>query len=284
MYIGNRKIGSECPTYVIAEIGINHNGDIEIAKKLIQAAVWAGCDAVKFQKRTPNVLYDQIKLASRKESPWGQTYGAYAIGREFGEAEYDEIDKLCGKLGIDWFASCWDTKALAFMSRYSPPCYKIASACMTNDKLIFEHAMMGTPIIMSRGMCSLDDISGAIGWFGEVDVALLHCVSTYPTKPEHLNLNAIVTLKKKFPQCEIGYSGHEVGMSTTLGAVALGATITERHLTLDRTMWGSDQAASIEPYGMEKLVRYIRTFEKARGDGEIKVEDCEKNAIKRLRG
>jgi N-acetylneuraminate synthase len=282
--IDGRPVGDGYPTYIIAEIGINHNGDINIAKKLIDAAVLAGCDGVKFQKRTPELCVPPEQANVMRETPWGLiTYMEYRRRVEFGLEEFKKIDHYCKEKNITWFASCWDKGAIDFIEKFTPPCYKIASASLTDDDLLKQHRKYGRPLILSTGMADMPLIEHAVDVLGENDLIVLHCTSTYPCKVEELNLQGIKTLKDKFPNIPIGYSGHEVGLSTTLAAVCFGACVIERHITLDRAMWGSDQAASIEPQGFMRLVRDIRTVEAAMGDGRIKIYDSEEPIIKRLR-
>jgi N-acetylneuraminate synthase len=280
--IGNRLLGDGKPCFVVAEIGINHNGDVDLAKKLISAAMVAGCDAVKFQKRTVEVVYSAAELAKPRENPFGPTNGDLKRGLEFGLDAYREIDAFCRAQKILWFASCWDEGALDFMEQFKPPCYKIASASLTDDNLLRHHRKTGRPIIISTGMSSLEEIDHALEVLGKEDLIVLHCTSTYPSKPEELNLAAIPVLKERYG-VPVGYSGHEVGLQTTEAAVALGACCVERHITLDRAMWGSDQAASVEPQGMMRLVRDIRAIEQAMGDGQKRVYDSELPVRKKLR-
>ena len=281
--IGGRSVGDGYPVYIIAEIGINHNGDINIAKKLIDAAVLAGCDAVKFQKRTIEIVYTPEELAKPRENPFGPTNGDLKRGLEFGHDQYAALDKYCREKGITWFASCWDEGAVDFIEKFKPPCYKIASASLTDDNLLKYHRKFGKPLILSTGMADMPLIEHAVEVLGKDDLIILHCTSTYPCRVEELNLRGIITLREKFPEIPIGYSGHEVGLSTSLAAACLGACVIERHITLDRAMWGSDQAASIEPQGFMRLVRDIRTVEAAMGNGYIKIYDSEKPIISRLR-
>lgn len=281
--IGKKWAGDGYPCYVIAEIGINHNGSLDIAKRLIDVAVISGCDAVKFQKRTVNVVYTSEELAKPRENPFGLTNGDLKRGLEFDLAQYLDIDKYCNERGIDWFASCWDEGAVDFIEQFNPVCYKIASACLTDDNLLRHHRKHNRPIILSTGMADLALIKHAVETLGKDNLILLHCTSTYPSKPEELNLKGIITLKQKFPDIPVGYSGHEVGLATTYAAVALGACVIERHITLDRAMWGSDQAASVEPQGFMRMVRDIRSIESAMGDGVIKIYETEKPIIKKLR-
>jgi len=282
--IGGRPVGDGYPVYIIAEIGINHNGDINIAKKLIDAAVLAGCDGVKFQKRTPELCVPAEQSKVMRETPWGLiTYMEYRHRVEFGQEEYERIDRYCKEKNIAWFASCWDEGAVDFIENFGPPCYKIASASLTDDKLLKYHRKFGKPLILSTGMADMPLIEHAVEVLGKDDLIILHCTSTYPCRVEELNLRGIITLREKFPEIPIGYSGHEVGLSTSLAAACLGACVIERHITLDRAMWGSDQAASIEPQGFMRLVRDIRTVEAAMGNGYIKIYDSEKPIISRLR-
>lgn len=281
--IDGHPVGDGYPVYIIAEIGINHNGDLNIAKKLIDAAVLAGCNAVKFQKRTVEVVYTPEELATPRENPFGPTNGDLKRGLEFSHDQYATLDKYCRDKGIVWFASCWDEGSVDFIEKFNPPCYKIASACSTDDNLLKYHRKCGKPLMLSTGMADMTVIEHAIDVLGKDDLIVLHCTSTYPCKVEELNLSGIKTLKEKFPEIPIGFSGHEVGLSTTLAAACLGACVIERHITLDRAMWGSDQAASIEPQGFMRLVRDIKTVEAAMGDGYIKIYDSEVPIIKKLR-
>lgn len=280
--IQDRLIGPGQPIFVVAEIGINHNGDVGLAKKLISAASVAGCDAVKFQKRTVEVVYTPEELARPRESPFGTTNGDLKHGLEFDAEEYAEIDRFCRSLGILWFASCWDEGSVEFLERFNPPCYKIASASLTDDALLRAHRRKGRPIILSTGMSSLEQIDRAVDVLGRERLLLMHCTSTYPSKPDELNLRAIPRLKERY-RVPIGYSGHEVGLYTSLAAVVLGACAVERHITLDRAMWGSDQAASVEPQGFSRLVRDIRAVEMAMGDGVKQVYESEKPIMAKLR-
>ena len=280
--LGQRVIGRDRRCFIIAELGINHNGNISIAKQLIDAASEAGCDAVKFQKRTVDVVYSKGELERPRESPFGKTNGDLKRGLEFDYAQYIEIDNYCRQLGIAWFASCWDEQAVDFIDCFDVPCFKIASASLTDDRLLKHTRSKGKPIILSTGMSTLKEIDHAVEVLGQENLAILHCTSTYPSKLEELNLWAIPMLQKRY-NCPIGYSGHEVGISTTIAAATLGACIIERHLTLDRSMWGSDQAASIEPVAMERIVKYIHSNEQAMGDGAKKVYPSELPIIKKLR-
>ena len=281
--IANKLVGNEQPAYIIAEIGINHNGSLDIAKELIDAAVLSGCDAVKFQKRTIDVVYTQEELARPRENPFGPTNGDLKRGLEFGYNEYAEIDRYCKEKDIAWFASCWDEGAVDFIEQFDPPCFKISSASLTDDNLLRYHRKYGKPIILSTGMSDLALIKNAVSVLGNDDLVLLHCTSTYPSDYKELNLRGISRLKEEYPQIPIGYSGHEIGLSTTIAAVTLGACVIERHITLDRAMWGSDQAASIEPHGFARMVRDIRGIEGAMGDGVIKIYESEKTIMDKLR-
>ena len=280
--IGNKTVGDGDACYFVAEIGINHNGSLDIARQLIDAAVDAGCDAVKFQKRTVDIVYTAEELAKPRENPFGVTNGDLKRGLEFGFDAYKEIDKYCKSKGIAWFASCWDEKSVDLMRQFDPPCYKIASPSLTDDNLLRYHRKQGKPIIISTGMSDIKIIDHAVEVLGTDDLIMMHCTSTYPSKPEELNLLGIEALRKKY-DIPIGYSGHEVGLYTTLAAVALGACMAERHITLDRAMWGSDQVASVEPQGLARLVSDIKTWGKARGDGHIKIYESEIPIIKKLR-
>jgi len=281
--IGDRWVGDGEPCFIIAEIGINHNGDIEIARKLIDAAVLAGCDAVKFQKRTPELCVPPEQRDVVRETPWGlMTYLEYRRRVEFGEPEYAEIDRYCRSKGVVWFASCWDEDSVDFIDRFAPACYKIASASLTDDGLLRKLAATGRPLILSTGMSSLEQIDHAVSVLGVGSLMLAHTTSTYPCRPEELNLRMIQTLRQRY-DCPVGYSGHEVGLQTTYAAVTLGAAFVERHITLDRAMWGGDQAASVEPGGLMRLVRDIRIIESALGDGVKRVYDSEIPVMKKLR-
>ncbi len=282
VYIGNRLVGPGLPVFVIAEIGINHNGDLGLAKTLVDAAVAAGCDAVKFQKRTIDLVYSREELARPRESPFGDTNEDLKRGLEFGYSDYVEIDALCRDRGIAWCASCWDQCSVDFVEAFSPPCYKIASACLADDDLLRRHREKGRPVLLSTGMSSVEQIDHAVGVLGDQALVLLHCTSAYPSRVNELNLRVIPWLTARY-DVPVGYSGHEVGLATTLAAVALGACIVERHLTLDRAMWGSDQASSMEPQGLARLVKDIRAIELALGDGVKRVYDSEWAVRNKLR-
>jgi N-acetylneuraminate synthase len=280
--IATTDIGATNHTFVVAEIGINHNGDVALAKKLIDAAVAAGCDAVKFQKRTVSRVYSREELARPRESPFGRTNGDLKRGLEFGFDEYVSIDRHCREKGVPWFASCWDVESVDFIAAFEPPCLKISSACLTDDELLRHHRRTGLPVFLSTGMSSLKEIDHAIDVLGAQRLVLLHCTSVYPSRPEELNLRMIGTLRERYG-VPIGYSGHEVGLYTTVAAVALGACVVERHLTLDRTLWGTDQAASVEPGGFARLVKDIRAVEVALGDGVKQVYPSEFPVREKLR-
>jgi N-acetylneuraminate synthase len=281
--IGNQVVGEGHPVFITGEIGINHNGELSLAKRLIDVASMAGCDAVKFQKRTPEKsVPDEYKNVMR-ETPWGlMTYLEYRYKVEFGFDEYQEIDRYCKEKGIIWYASCWDEESVDFMEQYNPPCYKIASSSLTDTQLLNKIRSTGRPIILSTGMSTMEEIEQAVGTLGEDNLLIAHSTSTYPCPPGELNLRMIQTLSSRF-NCPIGYSGHEVGLQTTYAAVVLGASFVERHITLDRAMWGSDQAASVEPGGVIRLVRDIRVIEQALGDGVKCVYPSEMKARERLR-
>lgn len=307
--IGSTYVGEGHPVFVIAEIGINHNGDVAMAKKLIDAAVEAGCNAVKFQKRTVSVVYTEAELAKPREVPahiisaainrkvlspeavkrlvdsnlTQTTNGDLKWALEFTAEEYKVIDTYCKEKGIMWFASPWDEASVDFLEKFNPPCYKIASASLTDTGLLKHIKSKGRPVILSTGMSTLEQVEKAVKILGEKDLILLHCVSTYPAEHKDINLKGIHTLQKKFPNVVVGYSGHERGVQISVAAAVMGASVIERHITLDRAMWGSDQAASLEPKGMELVVRDIRTFEEARGDGVKAVLPAEEPIIAKLR-
>ena len=280
--VGNTLVGQAQHCYIVAEIGINHNGSLDIAKKLIDVAVDSGCDAVKFQKRTIEIVYSKEELSKPRESPFGTTNGDLKKGLEFGMEEYSAINKYCKEKEITWFASCWDEASVDFIGQFDPPCYKIASASLTDDNLLKHHRKFGKPIILSTGMSSMQEIEHAVAVLGTDDLIILHSTSTYPADLEELNLRMITTLKKKFPS-PIGYSGHEVGLSTSLAAIILGGCMLERHITLDRSLWGSDHSASVEPQGIQKLVRDLRICERALGNGVKQVYDSEIPIREKLR-
>ena len=281
--IGQMLVGNQQPVYVVAEIGINHNGDLEIARQLIDAARVAGCDAVKFQKRTPERCVPKDQANVMRETPWGLiAYIDYRHRMEFGADEYREIDRYCKERAITWFASVWDEESVDFMAAFDPPCYKIPSPALTDHGLLKHTRASGRPIILSTGMSTMEQIEAAVEILGQDNLLLTHCSSAYPCNPDELNLRMIPTLKQRF-RCPIGYSGHEVGLQTTYAAVVLGACYVERHITLDRAMWGTDQAASVEPGGLMRLVRDIRVIEKSMGDGVKRVYESEKAVMNKLR-
>lgn len=281
--IGNRLVGDGQPTYIVAEIGVNHNGSLEIAKQLIQAAYHAGVDAVKFQKRTPELCVPPEQRGQMRDTPWGYiTYLDYRYRVEFGEAEYQEIDRFCKELGITWFASVWDEPSVDFLEAFNPVAFKIPSASLTDHALLRHLRKTGRSLILSTGMSTMEEIRAAVAVVGLENLALTHATSTYPCDPHELNLRMIHTLRQEF-DIPIGYSGHEVGLVPSAVAVALGACMVERHITLDRAMWGSDQAASVEPGGFERLVKYVRVTEQALGDGVKVVYESEMGARKKLR-
>jgi N-acetylneuraminate synthase len=280
--IGNKLLGPGQPCYVIAEVGINHNGDIDLAKRLISVAVAAGCDAVKFQKRTVEIVYTEKELATPRENPFGETNGDLKRGLEFGEDDFAEISSFCKQVKIDWFVSPWDEKSVDFMQPFNPPVYKVASASLTDDHLLRHIRATGKPVIASTGMSTYAEIDHAVEVLGKDNLILMHTTSTYPAKYEQLNLRAIPTMAQRY-NIPIGYSGHETGIPTSVAAAVLGACCVERHITMDRAMWGSDQAASLEPNGISRLVRDIRLCEQSMGDGVKKVYDEEVPVMKKLR-
>jgi N-acetylneuraminate synthase len=280
--IGNKLVGEGQPCYIIAEIGINHNGDVDLAKRLISVAVAAGCDAVKFQKRTIDVVYTAKELATPRENPFGPTNGDLKYGLEFEAEDYAEISDFCKSIKIPWFASPWDEGAVDFMEEFNIPAYKIASASLTDDHLLRHIRKTGKPVIASTGMSTYGEIDHAVDVLGKDDLILMHTTSTYPAKYEQLNLRAIPTMAERYG-VPIGYSGHETGIPTSVAASALGACCVERHITMDRAMWGSDQAASLEPNGISRLVRDIRLCEQSMGDGIKHVYEEEIPVMKKLR-
>jgi N-acetylneuraminate synthase len=279
---GGRAVGPGLPVMIVAEIGINHNGDVDLAKKLVGAASGAGVDGVKFQKRTVDVVYSAEELAHPRESPFGETNGDLKWGLELGADEYAEIDAFCRSIGMSWFASCWDEASVDFIDRFDPPCYKIASASLTDDSLLEHTRSKGRPVVLSTGMSSLEQIDRAVEILGTENLVVMHTTSTYPSSLEELNLLAIPRLAERYG-VPIGYSGHEVGLAPSFAAVVLGACIVERHITIDRAMWGTDQAASVEPQGIARLVRDVRAWEAARGDGEKRVYESERPIMEKLR-
>ncbi len=282
--IGNTIVGAGQPVYVTGEIGINHNGELSNAFALIDQAAAAGCDAVKFQKRTPEVCTPRDQWDIERDTPWGRmTYIDYRHRVEFGVEEYAAIDEHARQRGIAWFASPWDVESVDFLEQFDVPAHKVASASLTDDELLRRLRATGRTIILSTGMSTPRQIRHAVEVLGSDTIVLCHATSTYPAKPSELNLRMIHTLQGEFPNVPIGYSGHEVGLQTTLAAVALGAAFVERHITLDRAMWGSDQAASVEPPGLHRLVRDIRTISESLGDGIKRIYDGELAAMKKLR-
>jgi N-acetylneuraminate synthase len=280
--VGNKLIGDDQPCFIIAEIGINHNGDLDLAKRLISVALAAGCDAVKFQKRTVDVVYTPEELAKPRENPFGPTNGDLKYGLEFDQEEYEEIDAFCKSVKMTWFVSPWDEGSVDFMEQFASPVYKIASASLTDDNLLRHIRKTGKPIILSTGMSTYAEIDHAVEILGKNDLILMHATSTYPANYDELNLRAIPTMAARY-DVPIGYSGHETGIPTSVCAAALGASCVERHITLDRASWGSDQAASLEPNGISRLVRDIRLWEQAKGDGVKRVYEREFPIIKKLR-
>ena len=282
--IGKNQVGHNQKTYLIGEIGINHNGSVDNALKLIRIAKDSGFDAVKFQKRTPDVCVPEEQKNVIRETPWGRmTYLEYKYKIEFNEKDYSKIDSFCKEIGIDWFASVWDINSVDFIENFNPICYKIASASITDHKLLNHIKSKNRPIILSTGMSTLDQIDSAVNILNKNDLLIAHSTSAYPCKYEELNLNMVKTLMMRFKGIPIGYSGHEKGISTSVSAVAIGACHIERHITLNRTMWGTDHAASLEKRGMELLCRDIRNLELALGDGIKKVYESEKPIIEKLR-
>ena len=282
--VGNRFIGDNHPVFIIAEIGINHNGSVEIAKKMIEGAKGAGCDAVKFQKRTPEVCVPKDQWNIERDTPWGRmSYIDYRYKVEFNMDEYNEIDKFCKEMGIFWFVSCWDEESVDFIEQFDPPLYKTASASLTDVGLLSRHIKLKKPVMVSTGMSTMGEIENAVSNFGFENLLIAHSTSAYPCKHEELNLKMISTLRDKYSETPIGYSGHETGLAPTWAAVALGANFVERHITLDRAMWGTDQAASVEIEGFHRLVRNIRDIESALGDGIKKVYDSELSSREKLR-
>jgi YrbI family 3-deoxy-D-manno-octulosonate 8-phosphate phosphatase len=282
--VGQRGIGDGEPVYVIAEIGINHNGSVEIAKKLIDGAVAAGCDCVKFQKRTPELCVPPEQQAAERDTPWGRmTYLEYRKRVELNFAQYAEIDRYCRERGIAWTASCWDEPSVDFVAAFEPPFIKVASATLTDHALLAKLRSTGKPLMLSTGMSTMDEIDAAVGAVDAEALLIAHATSAYPCPPVELNVRTILTLRDRFDGVPIGYSGHETGLATTYAAVALGAAFVERHITLDRSMWGSDQAASVEIVGLIRLVRDLRDIEQALGDGVKRVYQSELSAMRRLR-
>jgi N-acetylneuraminate synthase len=281
--IGDQWVGEGHTTYVVAEIGINHNGDIEVAKRLMDAAKHAGVDAVKFQKRTPELCVPPEQRGQMRETPWGYiTYLDYRYKVEFDAEQYAEIDRYGREIGITWFASVWDEPSVDFLEQFNPVAYKVPSAALTDHGLLRKLRATGRPVILSTGMSREDQIRKAVPLLDIDNLVICHTTSAYPCDPEELNLRMVHTLKAEY-DCPIGYSGHEVGLIPSVVAVGLGACMVERHITLDRAMWGSDQAASVEPGGFERLVKYIRVTEASLGDGVKRVYESELSSLKKLR-
>lgn len=282
--IQNRYVGDGEPVFVLAEIGINHNGSVELAKKMISGAHAAGADAVKFQKRTPDLCVPPEQRNIERDTPWGRmTYIDYKYKIEFGNKEYDEIDRYCREIGMLWTASCWDEPSVDFIEQYEPPFYKAPSASLTDLGLLLKMKKTGRPLMISSGMSTMEEIDQAVNTLGRENLLLAHSTSTYPCKLDELNLMAIQTLKRAYPEIPIGYSGHETGLAPTWAAVSLGANFIERHITLDRAMWGTDQAASVEVGGFFRLISNIRDIELSIGDGVKRVYDSEIPIRKKLR-
>jgi len=279
--IGDISVGGE-HCFIIGEIGINHNGSLKLAKKLIDIAAASGCDAVKFQKRTVDEVYTKEELDMPRITPLGNTNGDLKRGLEFGYDEYKEIDEYCKNKGIMWFASCWDKKSVDFINQFDPPCYKIASAVLTDDELLKYTKAKEKPILLSTGMSTLEEIDHAVKVLGKDNLVLYHCTSTYPSDNSELNLKVINDFKERY-DCPVGYSGHERGVTPSVVAVTIGAVSVERHITIDRTLWGTDQAASLEPEGLHRMIRDIRLINSILGDGKKVVYESEKPIIKKLR-
>jgi N-acetylneuraminate synthase len=282
--IADQMVGKGHPTFTIAEIGINHNGSLEIAKKLIDGAGMAGCDAVKFQKRTPERCVPKDQWHIERDTPWGRmTYIDYRHRIELTRDQYAEINRYCKERKILWLASCWDEESVDFIEQFDPPAYKAASASLTDHALLQAMKRTGKPLMISTGMSTMEEIEGAVAAIGTDELLIAHSTSTYPCPVDQLNLRMLNTLAERWPSCPVGYSGHETGLAPTLAAVSMGASFVERHITLDRAMWGTDQAASVEVVGFIRLISNIRDIEKAFGDGKKRVYDDELSARKKLR-
>jgi N-acetylneuraminate synthase len=282
--LGGRLVGDGHPVLVIAEIGINHNGSVEVAKKLIDGAVLAGCDAVKFQKRTPELCVPKDQWLLERDTPWGRmTYIDYRHKIEFGVDQFAAIDRHCKERHILWFASAWDEPSVDFVEQFNPPCWKAASASLTDHALLRKMRSTGRPVMISTGMSTMEEIEAGVAATGTGPLLIAHSTSTYPCPVDALNLKMIHTLRARFPGVPIGYSGHETGLSPTWAAVALGAAFVERHITLDRAMWGTDQAASVEVTGLVRLVSNIRDVERSLGDGVKRIHEGELGPRKKLR-
>lgn len=284
--IGTHQVGGGAPTFVVAEIGLNHNGSVDLAKQLIDVAADAGADAVKFQKRTPEIATPEHMRDTPRDTPWGtMTYLEYRHRVEFGRDEYIEIGDHAVMRGLEWFASPWDVPSVKFLEDLGVACHKVASASVTDLELLAALRDTGKPVILSTGMSTMDEIDRAVETLGTNGLAIMHATSTYPMEPDEANLRMIPVLRDRFPGVPVGYSGHERGLQISLAAVAVGAVAVERHITLDRTMWGSDHAASLEPGGLATLVRDIRIIEEARGDGVKRVfagEEAPKTKLRRV--
>jgi N-acetylneuraminate synthase len=281
--VGSHRVGPDHPCYVIAEIGINHNGDLAIAKRLIDVAHEAGCQAVKFQKRTPEISTPDSQKDIPRETPWGtMTYLDYKRRIEFGDDEYADIAAYCHTLGIDWFASPWDVPSVEFLENHNVIAHKVASASVTDVELLEALRATGKPIILSTGMSTMDEIDRAVDVVGTANLVLMHATSTYPLDPAEANLRVMDTLRERFG-VPVGYSGHETGLQISLAAVGMGANALERHITLDRAMWGTDHSASLEPGGLSRLVRDVRIIEHALGDGVKRVWESELGPREKLR-
>ena len=280
--VGNKIIGDNSPCFVIAEIGINHNGSVDLAKRMIDEAVMAGCDAVKFQKRTVTKVYTPEELDVYRPNYYGSTNRDLKLGLELSYEDYCIIDEYCRDKKIMWFASCWDLDSVDFIEQFDVPCHKVASAMLTDDEFLLKLKSLGKPILLSTGMSSMEEIRHAVDLLGEDNLVLFHCTSTYPINHTEINLRVIETFREEF-SCPIGYSGHERGLLPSILSVELGANSVERHITVDRTLWGSDQAASLEPEGLRRMVRDIREVKKILGDGNKKVYDSELPVKDKLR-
>lgn len=282
--IGNKIVGDNHPCFIIAEIGINHNGSLDLAKRMIDEAVFAGCDAVKFQKRTVDKVYTPEELDVYRPNYYGSTNRDLKLGLELSYDDYVEIDKYCKSKKIMWFASCWDEDSIDFIEQFDVPCHKVASALLTNDSFLKKLKKIGKPILISTGMSNMDEIRHAIDILGEDNLIIYQCTSTYPTEHNEINLRVIEYFRNEF-NCPIGYSGHEKGILPSILSVELGANSVERHITVDRTLWGSDQAASLEPEGLRRMVRDIREVNTVLGNGIKVVYDSEipiKNKLRKV--
>lgn len=280
--IGNKTVGDDFPCFIIAEIGINHNGSVDLAKKMIDEAVVAGCDAVKFQKRTVTKVYTPEELDVYRPNYYGNTNRDLKLGLELSYEDYCEIDRYCKSKNIMWFASCWDVDSVDFIEQFDVPCHKVASALLTDDEFLLKLKSTEKPILLSTGMSTMEEIRHAVNLLGQENLILFHCTSTYPTAHREINLRVIEEYRKEF-NCPIGYSGHEKGLLPSILSVQLGACAVERHITTDRTLWGSDQAASLEPEGLRRMVRDIREVKIVLGNGKKVVYDSEIPVKNKLR-